>query len=209
VPFDQLALRGLRIARLQSRTTRAHDSDGCSLLSRARRPFASARIHPRYRHRRRRTFLSPSSDAPRSTPSSYSRTRNPLIIVFTGPSYLRRDPPYATACDLAMVIGTYGLCSEAAGRYAVTAASATAYVGGALAFVYRRRCVRLCSFEGRELICYVFVKDRPLVTLMSETLAQDSRDALFQLTPTVSLVRAQWNPRARLHHLPLAHDAHS
>jgi hypothetical protein len=88
-----------------------------------------------------------------------------------------------------MAIGTCGRRSKAAGRHAVTPVSPTACARSALAFVYRHRCVRLYSFEGRELICYLrlFVKDRPLITLISETLTPASRNALFQLIHRTSL----------------------
>jgi hypothetical protein len=81
-----------------------------------------------------------------------------------------------------MAIDTSARCSEAAGRHVVTPASPTSCARGALGFMYCRRCVLLYSFEGRGLICYLLARDRPNITLISETLAPASRDALFQLT---------------------------
>jgi hypothetical protein len=62
---------------------------------------------------------------------------------------------------------------------------------------------RSARVAGRDLTCYLVVRDRPLVTLISETLAPASLEALFQITHRISCSRTM-HPRARSYqrHIP-------
>jgi hypothetical protein len=194
VPRNRVALRSPRIARLQSRTTCAHASDACSLPSRARRPFISARIHPRYRLWWGRALLSSSSCALFAGRLSYTlaparHPRPAFSRLHQSTSYSHRTRPYATACDPIVAIGTCGRCSEAAGTHAMTPTSLSYTVRGALASVYRRRCVPPCFIEGRGLTCYLLARDRPLITPVTEMLAPASREALYNIIRRISCPR--------------------